>query len=257
MIFEKEYIDIFEDYFDINKEDFRSEDAYEAELCERIKGYSKKIISKLPNLKTDVSEMLELFSLIDELKRDKSFDTFLSWVSEIKRFDFSMHPVHGLPHTFRCGFYAFCIGLKLGISEELLKICVLAGLFHDIGRTDDEFDVVHGEASASMLLKLFKELDERYLSVMQAAVHTHCFPEPFDESMWLDYIHVLDIDDTRLVSDILRASDSLDYMRLGISSYDDKYLHGEIERKMILVAFECNLIYNKFPEIYSKIFSKI
>ncbi len=256
MIFEKEHLDIFEDYFDIKKEDFCSECDYEAELCERIKGYSQKIVSMLPNVKTEVSEMLELFSLIDELKRDRYLEAFLSWVAETKRHDFSMHPVHGLPHTFRCGFYAFCIGLKLGISEELLKICVLAGLFHDIGRTDDEFDVVHGEASASMLSRLFKELDEGRLSVMQAAVHTHCFPEPFDESMWLDYIHVLDIDDTRLVSDILRASDSLDYMRLGISGYDDKYLHSELERKMILVAFECNLIYNKFPEIYSKIFQK-
>ena len=253
MIYEKEYINLFEDYFVI-KERFSDDNEKKKSICDRIEKYSREVISSLPKVKTDVNDMYELFSVINELKENGLWNKFRELTSFTERFDFSMHPIHGFPHTFRCGFYAFCMGVKLGLDEEKLKLCVLASLFHDIGRTDDEFDVVHGEASAKHFPKLFSELDEDSLSVLQAAVHTHCFPEPFDESMWLDYIHVLSIDDARLVSDLLRASDSLDYMRLGISEYDDKYLHSENARKMILLAFEANILFLKFPELFDKIF---
>ena len=136
----------------------------------------------------------------------------------------------------------------------MVKTLVLGPLCANCHIVTDENGVGFVVDPGANAWKIFPELDEDSLTVLQAAVHTHCFPEPFDESMWLDYIHVLSIDDARLVSDLLRASDSLDYMRLGISEYDDKYLHSVIARKMILLAFEANILFLKFPKLFDEIF---
>lgn len=254
MIYEKKHIELFEGSFGIKESDFASENEYASAVCERTVGFSRTVIDGLPNVKTEIDEMYELFALLKELKSDERWGLFVKWIRETERFDFSMHPVHGFPHTARCGFYQFAMGIKLGVDEKTLRLMVLAGLYHDIGRTDDEFDVVHGKAAALMLPSLFPELSKDELSILQAAVHTHCFPEPYDESMWYEYIDERLTDECRFVAESLRAADSLDYMRLGISGYDDKYLHSDTARKMILCAFEANLLFAKFPEIYKKVF---
>ncbi len=85
---------------------------------------------------------------------------------------------HGISHTERVAFYAAIMAWRHGIDETLTDIVILAGLLHDVGRTDDGPDPEHGARSAEVLRgggyeRLVSGLSPEHFNILLAIIENH------------------------------------------------------------------------------------
>lgn len=155
--------------------------------------------------------------------------------------------IHGMSHALSCGLYMLILGTRLQLPEPWLRTALLAGFFHDIGRTQGGSEHLHGRLSALQLPQLFPNLGQPYLAALQAAVHAHCLPDlPFDD-IWRQYSPNEPDPRAPLIAAMLKDADSLDYVRLGLRGYNSRFLQLEESRQLIPYAIETNLLRVRYP----------
>lgn len=131
--------------------------------------------------------------------------------------------VHGKGHIERTMAYGFLIGTSGGICPKDLTLLMAACSYHDIGRSNDGWDIWHGQVSARRLDDVIALSDSAEQLILKAAVESHSR----DDSEMDDIIAFYGVSDrarARRLTQMLKDADGLDRVRLGRSMLDTAYL---------------------------------
>ena len=142
---------------------------------------------------------------------------------------------HGISHIERTMLFGALIAKneKLGPTET--RDVLLCCSYHDIGRTDDRYDVGHGRQSAEKIRD-----SERLRSLFadpeaaMAAIHAHSIPDGEAEDAPLIY-NVKDLDRSKLYTVCLKDADNIDRVR--IYDLDVSFLRFAGTRAMVPLAW--------------------
>lgn len=117
--------------------------------------------------------------------------------------------IHGFGHGLRVSVYCWIIiqylGIKNQLTEAQTKEIILAALFHDVGRLNDNADPRHGKRSADWIKK---NLEGGVSAEVLTAVANHSLDQPENSSVQLK---------------ILQSADAVDRYRLPKSSWWPDY----------------------------------
>lgn len=145
--------------------------------------------------------------------------------------------IHGVGHVWRVGVHARELAEALRLPPLEREALRLAALWHDIGRTCDGRDDLHGAKSAGKVagLGLHRGVDARTLAVALFAVTYHSAPDRVGE----DAAEGEDDPDATLrVFRVLKDADGLDRLRLGEHKLDVRQLRHAEARRRVARAWE-------------------
>jgi HD superfamily phosphodiesterase len=138
--------------------------------------------------------------------------------------------IHGIKHTERVMTHCLLIGKLIERRyEAFLAFC--AAYVHDMGRSGDGYNTVHGRISAEKKLPFFTPLFRKYgvsdkeLKYIESAVIQHCVKEWSENG-----------DDDYHVMAILKDADALDRVR--INDLNPDMLRYEESKTLIDKAWE-------------------
>ena len=122
--------------------------------------------------------------------------------------------IHGLAHTLRVMIHTVEIAQALRVADWERETVLLAALWHDVGRTDDGRDPLHGAKSAGKLvgLGLHRDVPRDRLPYALLAVTHHSGDDRHGEQAAL---RLDDPEAARRIFHILKDADGLDRVRLG------------------------------------------
>jgi len=196
---------------------------------------NEKEILALPGKVKEIKKM-DLFT-IDEIWNDfpELADTYIVHAWDIENSYFlDPESVHGVLHAKRVLLLTLIIGSYEKLNDSDMEIVLTAAKFHDIGRTDDSYDEIHGILSFNKLLQLKladKDMDD--IHILHFIIDNHCI----SDSQGLENINkyqIKDKDRAIYLYNILKDADGLDRVRL--NDMDIKYLRLPISKKLPLVA---------------------
>jgi hypothetical protein len=142
--------------------------------------------------------------------------------------------IHGVLHAKRVLLLAYIIGLYEELDDNDMEIVLNAAKYHDIGRTNDNYDEMHGILSFNKMLQLElvdKEMED--IHILQFIMENHCI----DDKKGLANLEKYPIEDKNRairLYQILKDADGLDRVRLG--DLDINYLRLPISKRLVLVA---------------------
>lgn len=181
-------------------------------------------------------ELLECSTYIDNIKNIKK-----DWLYKSK--------FHGLYHSEKVAFHCCVLGMLKHLSDEDMQIIIDAGLYHDIGRSNDNEDNFHGYVSANKIDEIingnpiYDVLENR--NILKAIIDGHSRNEDKKEITAEDY-DIVDYERYSLLYDILKDADALDRTRFNSldSIYlNEKYLRLDESKKLISIATSLNNYY--------------
>lgn len=137
---------------------------------------------------------------------------------------------HGINHLYRVSILSGMIHELVredydDLNDTTLIHVMMAGLFHDIGRENDEEDTEHGKRSIELL-------DKHHIHIskdMRQIIEYHCkddiqFPQCSSK--------------IQIMYQILKDADALDRVRFGIRALDTRYLRLEISKSLVFFAHQ-------------------
>lgn len=132
--------------------------------------------------------------------------------------------VHGYEHALKCSLYAFILSYLNSFDCKRTKELIYASYYHDLGRNSSEKYKSHAEISSKLVENYIKEKDVD-IDIIKNAIR----------------LHNLNISGNDIIIDLLKDIDSLDYLRLGLGTFDLAYIKDYNVKKMVRVALELNL----------------
>ena len=129
---------------------------------------------------------------------------------------------HNIYHIQRVMFFSQIIAQNEGISENDLKLLLLASALHDSGKTRDRKDFEHGKNGAEIakvyLQKNINSISEEDIKIIQIAIEYHTVREKinFTELIKLCQkysVSMLNFERIKMISLILKDADALDRTR--------------------------------------------
>jgi len=162
-------------------------------------------------------------------------DDYIMEIWDIKN-DYFLNPdsIHGMLHAKRVLLLTLIIGSYEKLNDSDMEIVLTAAKFHDIGRTDDNYDETHGILSFNKLLQLElvdKDIDD--IHILHFIIDNHCINDNQGLKN-IDKYQIKDKDRAVYLYNILKDADGLDRVRL--NDMDIKYLRLPISKKLPLVA---------------------
>ncbi|NLW90061.1 MAG: hypothetical protein GXY34_00455 [Syntrophomonadaceae bacterium] len=143
--------------------------------------------------------------------------------------------IHGLAHTKRVLLHCLILSYLEQISPASTDILCNAALYHDIGRTNDNYDPQHGCESYKKLLALqlspYEDIDSS--ETLRFLMENHCVADQEAVNLLTGY----QVQDPGYVLDlyhVFKDADGLD--RIRIMDLDVKQLRTESARRLLLVA---------------------
>lgn len=137
---------------------------------------------------------------------------------------------HGINHLYRVSILSGMIHEIVredydDLNDTTLIHVMMAGLFHDIGRENDEENTEHGKRSIELL-------DKHHIHIskdMRQIIEYHCkddiqFPQCSSK--------------IQIMYQILKDADALDRVRFGIRALDTRYLRLEISKSLVFFAHQ-------------------
>lgn len=137
---------------------------------------------------------------------------------------------HGINHLYRVSILSGMIHELVredydDLNDTTLIHVMMAGLFHDIGRENDEENTDHGKRSIELL-------DKHHIHIskdMRQIIEYHCkddiqFPQSSPK--------------IQIMYQILKDADALDRVRFGIRALDTRYLRLEISKSLVFFAHQ-------------------
>ncbi len=145
--------------------------------------------------------------------------------------------IHGTGHTRRVTAHAVALAERLGVEPWQREAVLRAALWHDIGRTFDGRDHLHGAKSAGKVvgLGLHQGLEPR---VVEAALHAVTFHSTDDRHGEETAEYLDDPESGFLVFRILKDADALDRVRFGPRGLDERQLRLAPSRALVRAAWE-------------------
>ncbi len=140
--------------------------------------------------------------------------------------------IHGVGHTRRVTALALTLSDRLGVEPWQREAVLRAALWHDIGRTHDGGDHLHGGKSAGKAigLGLHRGLEGRVVEAALHAVSFHCTEDRYGEES------AARLDDPGaglLVFQVLKDADALDRVRFGPGRLDLRQLRLGPSRALV------------------------
>lgn len=122
--------------------------------------------------------------------------------------------IHGLAHTRNVLIMALLLGQLTGLSSAGLRLLAETAIYHDIGRSNDNFDPEHGRASFAKAeeMNLF-QIPEEDKQLVRFLIETHCL----DDRQGLERLAQWpDIDRERALHlfKVFKDADGLDRVRI-------------------------------------------
>lgn len=146
---------------------------------------------------------------------------------------------HGINHLYRVSILSGMIHELVredydDLNDTTLIHVMMAGLFHDIGRENDEENTEHGKRSIELL-------DKHHIHIskdMRQIIEYHCI----DDSQFPQSSPKIQI-----MYQILKDADALDRVRFGIRALDTSYLRVETSQSLVFFAHQL-LSYKLYDE---------
>lgn len=137
-------------------------------------------------------------------------------------------------HAKRVLLLSYIIGLYEDLDDTDMEIVLTAAKYHDIGRTNDKYDEVHGILSFNKMLQL-KLVDKKMedIHILQFIMESHCINDE-DGLKNLKKYPIKDIDRAIRLYKVLKDADGLDRVRL--HDLDINYLRLPISKRLPFVA---------------------
>ncbi|WP_129738738.1 HD domain-containing protein [Massilimicrobiota timonensis] len=137
---------------------------------------------------------------------------------------------HGINHLYRVSILSGMIHELVredydDLNDTTLIHVMKAGLFHDIGRENDEEDTEHGKRSIELL-------DKHHIHIrkdMRQIIEYHCK----DDSLFPECSSQM-----KILYQILKDADALDRVRFGIRALNTRYLRLDISKSLVFFAYQ-------------------
>ena len=142
---------------------------------------------------------------------------------------------HGVGHIERAMLFGALIAQNEKLDEEMTHLLLLCCSYHDVGRTDDRYDLEHGKKSAEKIERgELRTLFSRP-KLAEAAIHAHAIPDSEMASVRALYGNP-DEEDYLLLTRCLKDADNLDRVRL--YDLDVRFLRFPGSRAMGELAYD-------------------
>lgn len=208
--------------------------------------YYKYVNEKEKHLSNQIS-LNEFCSLINSDNK-----LLIKSLDKVKKQYIYKSDIHGINHNVRVSLYGYYMGLRYKLNRCDMTILLEACKYHDIGRVNDNEDILHGYKSAKMISN-FERFNKNDMKMLLSMVTFHSV----DDSLFLEIANMYDIKDInrlKILSDILKDSDALDRVRGGsLWGLDTKYLRTDVSKEMIYLSYE--LFYN-YQDIKGRVYGK-
>lgn len=138
---------------------------------------------------------------------------------------------HDIVHSARVLFLAFSIvqAGKIKLSTKELQQLSEAVIYHDIGRSDDGIDRVHGAAGR----RIYEKQGYGHSDTVTAfLIEHHCLDDKQAET-YLQHSHIKGKSRALLLYQILKDADALDRVRFGIFALDINFLRLPLSHKLV------------------------
>ena len=187
----------------------------------------------------EIEEMkfLSLVDLMPELERQGILKLYHNYCPMIKNECFHKPGgIHGISHTRRVLLLSLMLSWMEGLGETDRVLLCQAALYHDIGRSNDNFDPEHGRESYQKVLQygLFNGETESQ-EILRFIIENHCISDYKVERLVKDY-KVSDPEHMFKLYLVFKDADGLD--RIRINDLDVKQLRTPSAHKLLLVARE-------------------
>ena len=139
---------------------------------------------------------------------------------------------HGKLHSLRVLLNALTLGKLQGLDELDLHLLAMASIYHDIGRTNNEIDDLHGQRSR----EIFEDSDFGDNDIIKFLIEYHCI----DDDLAMKALEESNIENkvkAKKLFSIFKDADALDRLRFGIKELDFTYLRNKEAIRMILFAY--------------------
>lgn len=157
---------------------------------------------------------------------------------------------HGLYHSQKVLLFAYILGKESNLNDNDMKIILDAAIYHDVGRSREAEDTIHGYGSAMKLKNILKDDfykdNPNYFSLLQAIVNNHSRYDG-DRLSFDDF----DIDDDEYdhyikLSMILNDANYLDRVRfpkISPAFIESKFLKTNASKELITLSCAINYIF--------------
>lgn len=150
---------------------------------------------------------------------------------------------HGSAHSNKVGIIAYVLGKLDSLNDEDMEILLLAAKYHDIGRTDDYDDTVHGLKSVSIAKEHNLLGDFNDSGYVYFLIESHSLPD--DEMVKCMEKYSLEPNRAQKLYALFKDADGLERTRFdGINSTYSalkvKYLRTANARKLVKFAYILN-----------------
>lgn len=152
---------------------------------------------------------------IKKLKSEGLWSLYKDYAGRIKREVFYRPTgIHGLAHTRNVLLMALLLGQLTNLDLKDLRVLAETALYHDIGRSNDNFDPEHGKASFEKAeeLNLFQVPDEEK-SLVRFLIETHCMDDQQGMTL-LDQWTDVDRERALNLFKVFKDADGLDRVRI-------------------------------------------
>lgn len=196
---------------------------------------NEKEILALPGKVKEIKKMdlLNIERVVEDFPDLMEDYVIEAWDIKDKHF-LNPESIHGVLHAKRVLLLAYIIGLYEELDDNDMEIVLNAAKYHDIGRTNDNYDEMHGILSFNKMFQLElvdKEMED--IHILQFIMENHCI----DDKKGLANLEKYPIEDKNRaiwLYQILKDADGLDRVRLG--DLDINYLRLPISKRLVLVA---------------------
>lgn len=171
-----------------------------------------------------------------ELEEAGVFEVYNHYHSLLKEEYFS-HPfgIHGIAHTERVLLLVLILTYLEGADDNTAALLALAALYHDIGRTNDNYDPCHGRESFKKLsqLGLLTDRSDEEREIIRFLITNHSIDD-ITAIKSIGQYRVGDRDRALTLFNLFKDADGLE--RIRINDLDIRQLRTASARKLPLLA---------------------
>lgn len=181
--------------------------------------------------------MFSAAEMLEDIKEKRNYSLFVNSMNELQENFLYVSRVHGKSHIIRVSVLAFYLGCYLGLSDEQMNLCLEISKYHDVGRVNDNVDILHGHNGAVKISDICKNLNNYQKKLVMAVIDAHSIPDEIcNYILYKEFLPNEMYQEFLLLVKIVKDADALDRFRLNDSSLNDKYLRCEFSKHMIRAA---------------------
>jgi hypothetical protein len=181
-------------------------------------------------------ELPTINELLPELEAMGVISQYNKWVKRIPvELLYRPKGIHGISHVKRVLMLGLIMGYKLQLTQRQIEIICTAAIYHDIGRTNDNFDPHHGVKSINKLNhhNIRISSDPTDAEIIRYIIENHCVHDSVGLRNVSHYA-IPDPGEAQYLLKMFKDADGLD--RIRINDLDVKHLRNPEAHELLLIA---------------------